>query len=565
MSTIVYNECEHALGKYGQKFTGPPLNKIIRKARSNKTLGYLGNPKVKRSNVKVKMSLDEIAEFQKCAADPIYFARAYMKIVNVDAGLMPFDMYDFQEDMIHNLHDNRFSSICCARQVGKTITVTCYLLWFILFNSYKRVGILANKKSNATKALARLKLAYEKLPMWLQQGIITWNKGDIELENGSSIEAYAAASDAARGESFSFLFVDEVAFIPPTIWDEYYKSSYPTITSGKTSKIALVSTPNGLNHFYTIHNGARQGKNSYVSYEVNWKMVPGRDDEWKRETIANTSEEDFLQEHEIQFLGNSRTLIPGNYLRLMSAEAVLDLTESATIIEYPKEGRQYFATVDVAHGVGQDYSTVTIIDITDYPFKQVAIYKNNEISSLVFPNVVEDMSRKYNDAFLLVESNDAGISVVETLNWDFEYPNLISTKNRDQSRSVLGIRVNRRNKKIGCNRLKDMICSNKLRVTIEDTINELFRFEEKGDSYEASSGHDDLVMPLVNFAYYASTDEFVSLTNKNFSEIFNNEYKDRALEALTPIPVIDNGIDEETTFFQEHGYYDGSTDKGFMK
>jgi len=275
----------------GSKVLGPRTDLNLRVAKVNRKLGYLGNPRIKKANVKMTMSADEVSEWKKCRTDPVYFIRSYMKIVNVDGGLIPFDMFDFQEDLVDHITANRFSSVCCARQIGKTTVTTAYLLWFCLFHSYKNIGILANKKRSAVKALARLKLAYEKMPMWLQQGVVEWNKGDIELENGSRIGAFATSSDAARGESFSFLFVD------PGVWDEYYKSSYPTISSGQDTKICLVSTPNGLNHFYSIHHAAKEGRNTYSPFEVIWSQVPGRDEKWKAETIVNTSEEDFLQEH----------------------------------------------------------------------------------------------------------------------------------------------------------------------------------------------------------------------------------------------------------------------------
>jgi len=492
----------------GTKVLGPKAGLNLRPARSDRKMSYLGNPKIKKANVTMTLSSDELAEWRKCRKDPVYFIRSFMKIVNVDGGLIPFDMYDFQEELILHIHENRFSSIACARQVGKTTVTTGYLLWFVLFHSYKNIGILANKKKSAVKALARLKLAYEKMPMWLQQGVVEWNKGDIELENGSRIGAFAAASDAARGESFSFLFVDEVAFVEPHVWDEYYKSSYPTISSGDTTKICLVSTPNGLNHFYLLHNGAREGTNTYKPFEVIWTAVPGRGEKWKEETIANTSEEDFLQEHCVEFIGGQLTLIASALLRTFRPldSITVDLSGHVKIIEAPKKDHMYFLTADVARGTGLDYSAFSIIDISTFPNKQVATYRNNKISSLIFPNVIEQFAKRYNEAHVLVESNDLGQAVLNTLNWEFEYENIVSTKYANAKRSRMGIQVDKRTKKIGCNRLKDMVESFNLLVSTSETIDEMYHFQVKGDSYAADMGTDDLVMGLVNFAYYCNTE-----------------------------------------------------------
>lgn len=554
----------------GTKVLGPKAGLNLRPARADRKFSYLGNPKIKKANITMTLSTDELAEWRKCRKNPVYFIRSYMKIVNVDGGLIPFDMYDFQEDLIDHIHSNRFSSICCARQVGKTTVTTGYLLWFVLFHSYKNIGILANKKRSAVKALARLKLAYEKMPMWLQQGVVEWNKGDIELENGSRIGAFAAASDAARGESFSFLFVDEVAFVEPNVWDEYYKSSYPTISSGKDTKICLVSTPNGLNHFYALHNGARKGRNTYKPFEVIWDMVPGRGEAWKKETILNTSEEDFLQEHCCEFIGGSLTLIASSLLRTMLPLAVISVDKEGNtkIIEPPKKDHVYFLTADVARGTGLDHSAFTVIDVTEFPNKQVATFRNNKISSLVFPNVIEAFARKYNDAYVLVESNDLGQAVLNTLNWDFEYENIVSTKYKNAKRSRMGIQVDKRTKKIGCNRLKDMVESNNLLVTTSETIDELYHFQVKGDSFAADMGNDDLVMGLVNFAYYCNTENYKDLLEKDFRAEYNEYAEQMLLEALAPLPMLDNGIydtiNSERYQIEKNGFIDGSFDKGFM-
>ena len=551
----------------GTKVLGPREDKDLRPARADRRAGYLGNPRIKRADITMQLSKDELADWKRCRKDPVYFIRSYMKIVNVDGGLIPFDMYDFQEDLIDHIHNNRFSSIACARQIGKTTVTTGYLLWFVLFHSYKNIGVLANKKQAAVKALARLKLAYEKLPMWLQQGVVTWNKGDVELENGSRIGSFAAASDAARGESFSFLFVDEVAFVEPHIWEEYYKSSYPTISSGKDTKICLVSTPNGLNHFYLLHSGAREGRNTYKPFEVIWSEVPGRDIAWKEETILNTSEEAFLQEHCVEFVGGSYTLIASALLRKMRPADIIGIdTEGYTkIIEQPIADHTYFISADVARGAGLDYSTISVIDITVFPNKQVATYRNNQISSLIFPNVIESFGKKYNNAFVLVESNDIGEAVLNILNWEYEYENLVSTRYGRAKRSRMGIQVDKKTKRIGCNRLKDMVESHNLIITTSETIDELYHFQVKGDTYAADMGHDDLAMGLVNFAYYANTESYKNLLDRDFRAEFNQYASEQLFESLSPIPIMSDGVtDTDASQLRNNGFIDGSHDKGFM-
>ena len=259
---------------------------------------YLGNPNLKKANVSQKFTKRQIAEFLKCADDPVYFIQKYIKIVSLDEGIIPFKMYDFQESMVESFHAERFNIAKLPRQSGKSTIVTAYLLWYVLFNDNVNVAILANKAATAREMLGRLQLSYENLPKWLQQGILGWNKGSLELENGSKILAASTSASAVRGMSFNVIFLDEFAFVPNHIADQFFSSVYPTISSGKNTKVIIISTPHGMNMFYKLWHDAERGQNEYVPTEVHWSQVPGRDEVWKEQTIKNTSEAQFKVEFE---------------------------------------------------------------------------------------------------------------------------------------------------------------------------------------------------------------------------------------------------------------------------
>lgn len=506
---------------------------------------YNGDVYLKRAGVKLQLTEEQLKEFLKCANDPIYFIRNYMKIVHVDGGLVPFDMYDYQEEMVNHIVKNRFVSICCARQVGKS-TVTCgFFLWYIIFHEHKKCAILANKKGTSMEILERVQLAYKNLPLWMQQGVVSWNKSIIDLENGSKIEAHAASASSIRGKSFSMVFVDEVAFVEPNIWDRYYKSSYPTISSGTSTKFILVSTPNGLNHFYTIHNAARNKRNSFAPFEVPWNRVPGRDEAWKQETINNTSVEAFRQEHECEFLGNSLTLIKSEVLRnLLAKTPIYKSGKEDTFKAYhaPEKGHTYCITVDTARGVGGDHSAFSVIDITTYPFKQVAVYRDNKISTVMYPDIIHQAALSYNNAFIWIELNDMGESIAHALQQELEYDNVLTHK--DGTRVKFGLTVNKKTKRIGCNVFKNLVESYKLEICDEETINELYQFQEQTNgTFEAAFGHDDIVMGLVNFAYYTNTVDFNLLTDKNIRAEMQTYYQEQVEEDLVPFGAIDDGIE----------------------
>ena len=488
---------------------------------------YLGNPNLKKANVAQEFTQEQIEEFMRCAADPVYFAKTYMKIVSLDEGLIQFQPYDFQEKLIKNFHENRFNICKMPRQTGKSTTSVSYLLHYVVFNDSVNIGILANKAATARDLLGRLQTAYENLPKWMQQGIISWNKGSLELENGSKILAASTSASAVRGMSFNILFLDEFAFVPNHIAEAFFSSVYPTITSGKTTKVIMVSTPHGMNHFYRYWHDAERGKNEYIPTDVHWSQVPGRDDAWRRQTIANTSEQQFKIEFECEFLGSVDTLICPSKLRTLVSENQKTRSAGLDIYEDPVKDHDYLMTVDVARGVSEDYSAFVLVDITEFPHRIVGKYRNNEIKPMIFPNLIWEVAKKYNNAFIMCEVNDIGDQVASILNFDLEYENLLMCSMRGRAGQVvgqgfsgkktqLGVKMSKTVKKVGSLNLKALIESDKIVFKDYEIISELTTFIQKHNSFEAEEGcNDDLAMCLVIYAWLVQNDYFKELTDQD--------------------------------------------------
>ena len=399
---------------------------------------YLGNPNLKRANVQQEWTKEEVEEYARCMKDPIYFIQNYIKIVNIDEGLVPFKMYDFQKEMVGTFHNNRFTICKLPRQSGKSTTIIAYLLHYVLFNPTVNVAILANKAATARDLLGRLQLAYEHLPKWLQQGVMSWNKGSLELENGSKILASSTSASAVRGGSYNIIFLDEFAYVPSNVAEQFFSSVYPTISSGKTSKVMIVSTPHGMNMFYKLWVDAEEQRNEYVPIEVHWSEVPGRDEAWKEQTIKNTSESQFNTEFECEFLGSIDTLISARKLRTLAFREPKQRNAGLDVYKPPEEGRTYFISVDVARGTSRDYSAFIVFDISEMPYTIAAKYRDNEIKPLVFPQKIYDVARVYNQAFVLIEVNDIGEGVANTMQFDLEYDNLVMASMRGRAGQVLG-------------------------------------------------------------------------------------------------------------------------------
>ena len=546
---------------------------------TTKKTGYLGNSNLKAEGVHINFSEDQVKEYMKCAQDPEYFITKYIKIVSLDEGLVPFNLYDYQEEIVKIIHSNRFVIAKLPRQSGKSTTVVSYILHYVLFNQSMNVAILANKQATARDILSRLKLAYEYLPLWLQQGIVEWNKGSIELENGSKILASSTSASAVRGGSFNMIFLDEFAHVPTGIAEEFFSSVYPTITSGQSTKVLMVSTPNGLNMFYHYWRGATKkigepGKNEYVPIEVYWKQVPlypggpKRDDKWKEETITNTSEQQFQSEFECDFIGSTHTLISSHKLKSLSwISPIIRNTDGLTIYEEPIKDHTYICTVDTSRGQGKDYSAFTIVDISEMPYRLVAKYRNNIISPMIYPTVIKALCEQFNKAFCLIEINDIGGQVADILHADLEYENVLMVNTRGRKGQVIsggfggsstqmGVRTTQVVKKLGCSVLKSLIEEDKLIIEDMETVGELITFVAKKQSFEADAGHnDDLVMCLVLFGWLSRQDYFKELTNVDTRTAIYEDEISRLEDEMTPFGFIINSEEEVSFWDGEDRWY----------
>ena len=526
---------------------------------------YLGNPLLKKANVPVEFTKEQIQEYQKCMDDPVYFIQEYMKIVSLDEGLVPFKMYDFQRNMVKTFHDNRFTICKLPRQSGKSTTIIAYLLHYVLFNQNVNIAILANKSSTARDILGRLQLGYENLPKWLQQGVISWNKGSLDLENGSSILAASTSASAIRGGSYNIIFLDEFAYVPATLAEEFFSSVYPTISSGKSTKVMIVSTPHGMNMFYKLWTDAQSKKNDYIPLEVHWSEVPGRDEVWKEETIRNTSQSQFNSEFECEFLGSIDTLIAPHKLKVMPYVDPIQSNADLDIFERPDPKKTYFLTADVSRGTSQDYSAFLVLDVTEMPYRVVAKYRNNEIKPLVFPQKIHEVAKAYNNCFVLVEVNDIGEQVANALQFDLEYDNLVMASMRGRAGQILGagfsggkaqlgVRTTKAVKRIGCSNLKQLIESDKLLIPDYDIMSELSTFIVKGSSFQADDGcTDDLVACLFIFAWAVDQVYFKELTDNDIRERMYAEQKEQLEQDMAPFGFVDNGIDEPEVEVDEYG------------
>ncbi len=518
---------------------------------------YLGNPNLKKANVQQTWTKDEVEEYARCMKDPVYFIQQYIKIVSLDEGLIPFKLYDFQKEMVGTFHNNRFTICKLPRQSGKSTTIISYLLHYVLFNPSVNVAILANKAATARDLLGRLQLAYENLPKWLQQGVMSWNKGSLELENGSKILASSTSASAVRGGSYNIIFLDEFAYVPANVAEQFFSSVYPTISSGKTTKVMIVSTPHGMNMFYKLWNDAENERNSYIPIDVHWSEVPGRDAAWKEETIKNTSVSQFNTEFECEFLGSIDTLITPQKLRTMSYKNPTQSNAAVDLYEKPELGRTYMLTADVSRGTKNDYSAFLVFDVSEMPYRIVAKYRDNEIKPLLFPSKIYDIARAYNQAFVLIEINDIGEQVANTLQYDLEYDNLVMASMRGRAgqvlgggfsggRAQLGVRTTKAVKRIGCSNLKQLIEDDKLIIEDLDIISELSTFIVKGSSFEADEGcTDDLVACMFIFAWTTDQTYFKELTDMDVRQTMMREQQDALEQDMAPFGFVVTGLEDE--------------------
>ena len=521
------------------------------------TDAYLGNPNLKKVNTPVEFTKENIKEYKKCEKDPIYFMVNYVQVVSLDEGLVPFNMWDFQKHIVRTIHDNRFTICKLPRQSGKSTTTISYLLHYALFNPNSNIAILANKSSTARDILGRLQLAYENLPKWMQQGVINWNKGNIELENKSTIVAAATSSSAIRGGSFNIIFLDEFAFVPANIAEMFFSSVYPTISSGKKTKMIIVSTPHGMNMYYKLWIDAINNQNDYVPIEVHWSEVPGRDEKWKETTIRNTSPEQFQQEFECEFLGSVDTLISPAKIKATPYIPAIESKNGLQMFKRPEKDHLYVTTVDVARGTGRDYSAFTILDCTNIPYEIVATYKNNEVKPHIFPSIIEQVSKGYNRAHILTEVNDIGQQVAEILQMELEYDNVLMTTQRGRAGQVLGamfsgrgtsmgVRMTKQIKALGTSSIKTLIESDKIIINDFQLIEEMSTFSRRGNSWMAEDGcNDDLMMCLVIFGWLTNQQYFKELSNSNIRNQLYIEQQALIEQDMAPFGFVDDGTPEE--------------------
>ena len=510
-------------------------------SRQNLNENYLGNPNIKKDGIVQNWTEDQVREYAKCMKSPVYFVEKYAKIISLDRGLVPFELYPYQAKMFNKFQSNRFNVVLACRQSGKSISACGYLLWFALFQPEKTIAVLANKGATAREMLARITIMLENIPFFLQPGCKALNKSNIDFSNNSRIIAAATSGQSIRGLSVNLLYLDEFAFVERAA--EFYTSTYPVISSGTDTKIIVTSTANGIgNTFHKIWEGAVQGVNEYSYFRVDWHDVPGRDEKWKEETINNTSQIQFDQEFGNTFFGTGDTLINAQTLLDLRASHPIRKLEGEDILIYkePIKGHDYILVADVSKGRGQDYSSFSLIDISARPFEQVAVYRNNTISPLLFPNIIYKYAVVYNKAYCIIESNDQGGVVCNGLYYDLEYEN-VHVESAVKANAV-GIEITRKSKRLGCSALKDLLENNKLKVVDEQTILEISTFEAKGQTFQASVGnHDDLVMNLVLFGYFVSSAYFSNLTDLNLKDIIFNQKMKEINEDIVPFGFIDDG------------------------
>lgn len=517
---------------------------------------YLGNSQLKAASVPFNFTKEQIEEYIKCAGDPIYFIETYCKIVTLDHGLQPFKLYECQKNKVNIIHNNRKVILMEGRQQGKTTTSAAYILWYTLFQESKTVAILANKATAAREVLYRYQLMYENLPLWLQQGVVTWNKGDIALENGSIVFTAATSRAGIRGKSVNLLYVDETAIIPNTLAEEFFTAVYPTISAGETTKILLSSTPLGYNHFWKFWNDAENGRNGFIPLFIPYTEIPGRDAKWAEEQRKLLGELRFNQEVLCKFLGSSATLIAADVIGNMSPKPMIYSKDGLDIYDKAEKDHSYVIVADTAKGVGGDFSAFAIIDCTSMPYKLVGKYRDNTISPLLYPSIIYKVGKEYNNAYVLVEINSSE-QVAEILYSEYEYENIIFVNRSTQGQTVnggfgggktqLGVVTDKKIKRIGCSNFKSLVEEQKLLIHDADVISEISTFIQRRNSYEADDGyHDDLVMPLVLFSWLTTNSYFKELTNINIRKELYEKRIQMIEEEITPFGIIDDGQDDKT-------------------
>jgi hypothetical protein len=530
--------------------------------------GYNGNASLKRAGIDLSYTEKEVLELAKCVENPTYFIDNYCYIVTLDHGIQPFKLYDCQKEKVETIHNNRKVIIMEGRQQGKTTVAAAYILWYTLFQESKTVAILANKASTAREIMSRYQLMFEHLPPWMQQGVKTWNKGDVELENGSVVFTAATTAAGIRGKSVNLLYIDEAAIIPNTIADQFFTAVYPVISAGQTTKILITSTPLGYNHFWKFWNDAVNKVNDFVPMFIPYSRIPGRNESWALEQRRQLGELKYNQEVLCKFLGSSLTLIDSSTIEYMSTCPTVYSKDGLDLYEYPikaerddeeklvRKPHSYVIVADTAKGVGGDYSAFVIIDITEVPYKLVGKYRDNKIAPMLYPTIIHKVARDFNDAYVLIETNSSE-QVAHILHNELEYGNLVFVNRSTKTGQVvsggfgggktqLGVNTDKRVKRIGCFTFKSLLEEKKLLVFDADVISEISTFIQVRDSYQADDGyHDDLVMPLVLFSWLTTNPYFREMSDVNIREAMYQERIKQIEEEVVPFGFIMNGGEDE--------------------
>lgn len=505
---------------------------------------YLGNQNLKKANVKRNWTIHEIQEIVKCNQDPIYMIENYFKVVSLDQGLVHFKLYDYQKDIIKTCLKNNFVICNLGRQMGKTVSVGAFILTEALFNENYTIAILANKAATAREILDRVKMMFEYLPEFLKPGVKEWNKGSVEFGNGSKIFAAATTSTSIRGKSCNLVALDEFGFVENA--EEFYTSTFPVISSGKSTKVIITSTPNGMNLFYKILTEAKNKLNSYIPLEYDWSHDPRKDEAWKEATIRNIGKRNFDQEFGIQFAGSASTLISGDKLQQLTYINPIEEKDNIKIYKYPIIDNSYVISVDVSEGIGKDYSVITVIDITRIPYEVVLVFRSNTIEPLTLAKTVNQIANKYNEGFLIIENNSIGKIVADSLFNDYEYENIISDKNATNYR--LGVRTTTKTKSIGCSSLKTIIENDLIVLNDFDILSEIFSFVKKNNSFQAenNSKTDDTIMTLVLFAWFVQEQQFQEYTDNTITQVIHDTINSEDDHLI--FGFLDDGIENNNEF-----------------
>ena len=518
---------------------------------------YLGNASLKKIGVSISFSEEQVLEYQKCSEDPVYFIDNYCYIVTLDHGLQPFKLYDCQKKKVKVIHENRKVILMEGRQQGKTTTAAAYILWYTIFQEAKSVAILANKSSTAREIMSRYQLMYENLPMWMQQGVKTWNKGDVELENGSKVFTSATTASGIRGKSVNMLYIDEAAIIPNNIAEAFFTAVYPVISAGQTTKILITSTPLGYNHFWKFWNDSQNKRNDFVPMFIPYWEIPGRNEAWAEEQRRQLGDLKYNQEVLCKFLGSALTLIRSDIIEQMSYDDPIYSKEGLDLYEMAEKGHSYVMVADTAKGVGGDYSAFVIVDVTEVPYKMVGKYRDNSIAPMLYPSVIYRLAKEFNDAYVLIEVNSSE-QVAHILYSEYEYENILFVQRDAKGQKIsggfagagktqLGVNTDRKVKRIGCFNFKSLLEEKKLLIPDADVISEISTFIESKGSYAADEGyHDDLVMPLVLFGWLTTNSYFREITDVNLREIMYQQKIKQIEEEMLPVGFINDGQQEET-------------------